>query len=275
MAKPFIKWAGGKSQMLDTLIEKMPKKYGRYIEPFLGGGALFLKLNANDCVVGDMNAALINCYLKIFHNADIVYHNLKFIEDEFNALDSDDAKKDFYYAKRTLYNDKIASNIYDFDVAILLIFLNKTCFNGLYRENKKGEFNVPFGHKKSIHLADKDNLLAVQKRLLQSTMIHGDFEDVVKFANPQKGDFVFFDSPYVDTYTSYLKNGFQENDHQRLKILYDSLTKQGVYCMATNNACDIVKNLYNQYNIQELSVNHYVNRDGNNRTATEYIITNY
>lgn len=271
MAKPFVKWAGGKNKLIKTLVEKMPKEYNLYIEPFIGGGALFLELSPQFAIINDINKNLINCYKQIKNCEQDIINLLSKLEEEFNSQEDDVAKSKYYYQKRDLYN----LGCDDKNLASLFIFLNKTGFNGLYRENKSGLFNVPFGHKKQITLYDDENIRSISK-LLSDTSIHNhDFEVFFEEIEIHKGDFVFFDSPYAETFTQYNKSGFNDEDHKRLASLFNELSNMGVYCMATNNSCEYIIQLYNKWNIEEVDVMHAINRNGNDRMAKEVIITNY
>ena len=268
---PIIKCAGGKRQLVPTLLEMIPKKYNTYYEPFFGGGALFCSLQPKKAVINDLNIQLINMYKEIKKNPNVVCEELLNIQKEYNAKDSIEEKDKLYYKLRNDYNLKISSN--KKDVASLLIFLNKTGFNGLYRVNSSGLYNVPSGHKKQVNAYNKDNILAFSKVLKHTTILCGDFEKACKDA--KKGDLIFFDSPYYNTFNTYQANGFSEDDHIRLFNLYKNLTNKGVFCMLTNNDCKQINDLYKDFNICHVNVKRMINRDANHRTGKEIIITNY
>lgn len=274
MAKPFVKWAGGKGKLLPQIVQEMPRKYNRYIEPFLGGGSVFFHISPEEAVLADINQNLINCYIQMRDNPGYLADELSKIEKEFNSL-KEIKKADYYYAKREEYNSHAKSNQYAIYVSALFLFLNKACFNGLYRENKKGLFNTPFGKKKTLNLCDTENIQAVSECLQGKEILCCDFEDLFTYIDAKEGDFVFFDSPYAGTYGGYHADGFAEKDHERLKNLLDKLSYKGVNCMLTNNDCAYVRELYNWYWIKSLDTFQSMNRVGNKREAKELIIKNY
>lgn len=269
--KPIVKWAGGKSQVLETLKEMLPSTYNNYYEPFLGGGALLLDL---DCpaIVSDTNAELINLYQQVKDNPEDLL-GLLFLLDEAPNM-SKDPKQAYYYC-REAFNENTGNN--PVLQAARFLYLNKHCFNGLYRVNKKGQFNVPFNGKTSGYSVDEYNLMKVCDRLQNVTLLHGDFEDTVKDA--AAGDLVFFDSPYAPltptSFTDYTKEGFSYEDHVRLAKLFKELTDRGVYCILTNHDTELIRELYKDYNITEIDVRRSINRNGGNRKGKEVIITNY
>ena len=276
--KSFVKWPGGKKQLVERLIERLPENYTQtnhsYFEPFIGGGALFLALEEKKATINDLNSELINCYKVIKDKPEELMDKLSSYQDSFNLLMSADEKKQYYYDIRDKYNSLLMSKSYDeVELAALLVFLNKSCFNGLYRVNSKGLFNTPFGHKESVKTFDKDNIIGVSKLLKDVKIENKDFEDVCQTA--QKGDFVFFDSPYFDTFDTYQKGGFSIEDHKRLARLFKELTDKGVYCMLTNSNTDFIKGLYSEYNIDVVPVKRMINCNGNKRTGEEVIIRNY
>lgn len=272
---PVVKWAGGKRQLIPTIKEMMPEHFNRYYEPFFGGGALFCELEPKQATINDFNEKLINVYRVIKKNADGVSKELTEIEDEYNALPSMPMKDMFYYEYRNRYNrfSLFRECIEDEKLAALFIFLNKAAFNGLYRENRLGQFNVSPAHRKTIKLCDTDNIVRMSELLKKAKIMSGDFERACKDA--KAGDFVFFDSPYYDTFDDYQAGGFSTDDHMRLFNLFKSLTEKGVYCMLTNNDCDFIKDLYKDYKITTVGVKRMINCDSKKRTGTELIVINY
>lgn len=272
--QPFIKWAGGKRQLIPTIKSKMPKDFDVFYEPFLGGGAVLLELIPRKAVVGDINEVLINTYIAIKNESSVLKEQLIYLTNSHNSSID---KKEFYYKMRDTFNDKLLSNNTDIEAVALFIYLNKTCFNGLFRVNSRGLFNVPFNGKEKINLFDEDNLFAISKYLEKIDIINGDFEETCK--NAKKGDFVFFDSPYApikeDSFESYTKEGFSLDNHIRLAKLYEKLTERGVYCMLTNHNTDLIRELYSKYNIEVVQVKRMINSDANKRSGEEVIITNY
>ena len=270
---PFVKWAGGKRQLIPQIRERMPEKYNDYYEPFIGGGAVIFDLIPANALINDINKALINTYRTICNEPDA------FLK-EVNRLDNDmweDGKK-YYYSIREHYNDKLMRSEYDVELAALFVFINKHCFNGLYRVNGKGLFNVPYNNSRRVSV-DEDVIIATSEYLRRVTIIDGDFEQACK--NAKKGDFVFIDSPYAPlnptSFESYTKEGFDIESHKRLAKLYDELTARGCYCMLTNHNTELINELYGNkdYKIDVVSVKRMINSDASNRVGEEVIICNY
>lgn len=270
---PFVKWAGGKRQLITQIRERMPEKYNDYYEPFIGGGAVIFDLLPANALINDINKALINTYRTICNEPDA------FLK-EVNRLDNDmweDGKK-YYYTIREHYNDKLMRSEYDVELASLFVFINKHCFNGLYRVNGKGLFNVPYNNSRRVSV-DEDVIIATSEYLRGVTIIDGDFEQACK--NAKKGDFVFIDSPYAPlnptSFESYTKEGFDIESHKRLAKLYDELTARGCYCMLTNHNTELINELYGNkdYKIDVVSVKRMINSDASNRVGEEVIICNY
>ncbi len=270
---PFVKWAGGKRQLIPQIRERMPEKYSDYYEPFVGGGAVIFDLLPADALINDINKALINTYRTICNEPDAFLR-------EVNRLDNDmweDGKK-YYYSIREHYNDKLMRSEYDVELAALFVFINKHCFNGLYRVNGKGLFNVPYNNSRRVSV-DEDVIMATSEYLRRVTIIDGDFEQACK--NAKKGDFVFIDSPYAPlnptSFESYTKEGFDIESHKRLAKLYDELTARGCYCMLTNHNTELINELYGNkdYKIDVVSVKRMINSDASNRVGEEVIICNY
>ena len=270
---PFVKWAGGKRQLIPQIRERMPEKYNDYYEPFVGGGAVIFDLLPANALINDINKALINTYRTICNEPDAFLI-------EVNRLDNDmweDGKK-YYYSIREHYNDKLMRSEYDVELATLFVFINKHCFNGLYRVNGKGLFNVPYNNSRRVSV-DEDVIIATSEYLRGVTIIDGDFEQACK--NAKKGDFVFIDSPYAPlnptSFESYTKEGFDIESHKRLAKLYDELTARGCYCMLTNHNTELINELYGNkdYKIDVVSVKRMINSDASNRVGEEVIICNY
>lgn len=270
---PFVKWAGGKRQLLAQIRERMPREYNRYYEPFIGGGAVVFDLLPENALINDINEALINAYVQIRENVD------SFL-DKINRIDSaigEDGKA-YYYSMRNLYNMKLEKMEYDIELAALFVFLNKHCFNGLYRVNSKGLFNVPYNNSKRVS-CDEESIRMTSDYLKRVTITTGDFEDACR--NAGRGDFVFLDSPYAPlnptSFESYTKEGFTLESHERLARLYDELTERGCYCMLTNHNTELIEQLYGNkgYTISVVNVKRMINSDANNRKGQEVIICNY
>ena len=270
---PFVKWAGGKRQLLAQIRERMPREYNRYYEPFIGGGAVVFDLLPENALINDINEALINAYVQIRENVDSFLDNINRID---SAIGEDG--KDYYYSMRNLYNMKLEKMEYDIELAALFVFLNKHCFNGLYRVNSKGLFNVPYNNSKRMS-CDEESIRMTSDYLKRVTITTGDFEDACR--NAGRGDFVFLDSPYAPlnptSFESYTKEGFTLESHERLARLYDELTERGCYCMLTNHNTELIEQLYGNkgYTISVVNVKRMINSDANNRKGQEVIICNY
>lgn len=270
---PFVKWAGGKKQLLSRLMERAPKHYNKYFEPFIGGGALILELQPQIATINDVNKQLLNVYVQLKSDVETL---IAFI----NSLDKVECDKEHYIVMRERYNQKIKADELDVECAALMIWINKHCFNGLYRVNEKGLFNVPYNNKVTGSSIDEYNLRAISQYLTSNdvTLLHGDFERACETV--QSGDFVYFDSPYVPfsetaNFTDYTKDGFSYNDHVRLAKLFAELDKKGAFIMLSNHNVPLVHKLYEGFKIEEVNVRRAINRDASKRVGKEVIITNY
>lgn len=270
---PFVKWAGGKRQLLPQIRERMPERYKNYYEPFVGGGAVVFELLPANALINDINKALINTYRQICNASEAFLQAV-------NKLDAEmweDGKR-YYYSLREYYNDKMMRSEYDVELAALFVFLNKHCFNGLYRVNGKGFFNVPYNNSRNLSV-DEKVIMEVSEYLQSVTIADGDFEVVC--ANAKEGDFVFMDSPYAPlnptSFEAYTKEGFDIESHRRLARLCDELTDRGCYCMLTNHNAELINELYSNkgYKIDVVSVKRMINSDASNRVGEEVIICNY
>ena len=270
---PVLKWAGGKTQLLEELMSKVPQTYNTYFEPFIGAGALFLSLKPKSAVINDTNEQLINLYQQLKHSPSEIISIV-------SSLDEVACDKNYYYKIRERYNQKITSKELDPECAALMIWINKHCFNGLYRVNSQGFFNVPYNNKVTGKSLDKDNVEAISRFLKEQnvTILCSDFENACKKVSP--GDFVYLDSPYVPEsssadFTDYTKTGFSYEDHDRLSDLFVRLDKLGAYVMLSNNDVPLVRELYREYNIEPLEVKRLINRNAAKRSGKEVIVTNY
>lgn len=269
--RPFLKWAGGKTQLENELTKRVPRYFCDYHEPFLGGGALFFKLYREKRIrrafISDLNAELIDTYLAIRDR----------VEDVIALLSSYPHDEEFYYDLRS-------RDPWEMDLperAARMIYLNKTGYNGLYRVNRQGEFNVPFGRYKSPKYCDVDNLYAVSKALQDVNITCAPFEKVLEHAKP--GDFVYFDPPYVPVsktanFTAYQVNGFSQDDQRKLRDICVELTARDVNVMLSNSDTDLVRTLYDSPNFtfSEVQANRAINSNAKKRgKVTELIVTNY
>ena len=270
---PFVKWAGGKRQLLGEIQSRLPESYGSYYEPFVGGGAVFFDLVPQRATINDINSSLINAYWQIRDNP----HDVMSALDELDSGQNDcEDPKAYYYDVRERYNVRITSDSYDAVTAALLIYINKHCFNGLYRVNAKGRFNVPYNGSTQASYT-RENILSLSEALAEVTITNDDFEAAC--IDAKAGDFIFFDSPYVpvkaDTFEAYTKEGFSREEHIRLAQLYRTLSDRGCYCMLTNHNTPFIRELYEGFNIDVVAVRRAINSDASKRTGTEVIITNY
>lgn len=271
--KPFVKWVGGKRQLISEIEKRLPKKFNRFFEPFVGGGALFMYLQKEETVINDLSEELINAYNQIKTKPNELIDKLDEHEKEHIKRG-----KEFYYEIRALDRSKEWKDTDDLTKAARFIYLNKACYNGLYRVNKQGYFNVPFNYNKKIKTYEKDNIINLSKFFNASKVkiLCGDFEEACKGA--KKGDFIFFDPPYdvlkKDSFDSYTKDGFGVEGQKRLAKLFKKLDKKGCYVMLTNHNTELINKLYKGYNIDVIDVKRMVNSDASKRTGVETIIYN-
>ena len=259
--KPFLKWAGGKTQLLSELHRYVPKNYGKYIEPFIGGGAMFFSLNADKSVISDSNEELILTYKQIKSNVKAVIAILKTFEHS----------EKFYYDIRSMLPHELEN---DFRAA-RFIYLNKTCFNGLYRVNKKGVFNVPYG-KGNGNFIHKKALIDAHKFLCKTTIVEADYlETLHQYAEPK--DFVFLDPPYhpVGKYSDfkrYTKEFFYDNDQVSLKNEFDRLVKLGCHVVLTNSNHPFILDLYSDYEIKVVETKRMISSNAKTRNGKDIIV---
>lgn len=287
--KPFIKWAGGKSQLLSEIRTKYPQKIERYCEPFVGGGAVLLDVlanyNPNEVIINDINAALINTYQQVQSNVDALISQLDKMQSEFWKADSE-LRKTLYTDNREKFNSLINCNDNNLDKAALFIFLNKTCFNGLYRVNRKGLFNVPIGSYKKPPICDAENLRYISTLLQNVEIKCGDYKDCAEFIDGNT--FVYIDPPYrpltvTASFTSYNENEFGDQQQIELGHFIDEITEKGAKVVASNsdpkNADDtdnFFDDLYAKYNIDRVSAKRMINSKAAGRgNINEIIICNW
>ncbi|MCI9382905.1 MAG: DNA adenine methylase [Lachnospiraceae bacterium] len=267
---PFVKWAGGKRQLLEHLSVRMPKEYTDYYEPFVGGGALLFHQKPSWAFINDINRELIHTYTEIRDHVGPLSVLL-------SSMDQVTCTKEFYYEMRGRYNDKLKTKDYDTEMAALFIYLNKHCFNGLYRVNRKGQFNVPWNQKEQVRSVDVENIKNISYYLKSVTITCQDFGASLETA--KKGDFIYFDSPYAPlnpaSFDSYTKEGFTEEEHRRLAKVFRELSERGCYCMLTNHNTELIQELYQDYLQEEVDVRRAINSDPRKRVGKEVIIRNY
>lgn len=274
-ARPFVKWVGGKTQLINQLVALMPKDYNTYFEPFLGGGALFFHLQPSKAYINDINRTLIHTYRAIKESPDKLCADLCELGEEYLSLDQEN-RKEYFYERRKEFNSIKEPNARK---ATLMIFLNKTCFNGMYRENSKGEFNVPFGDYKNPKICDTDNLKAINELLKYVEPTSVSYSEAAKKA--KKGDFVYFDPPYhplsqTSSFTSYSLDSFSAKDQENLRDLFVELDKRGCYVMLSNSASDFIKDLYKDYRQEFVLAGRSINSKGSGRgKINELVVLNY
>lgn len=264
--KPPIKWAGGKGQLLKQFAPHFPKKgFRKYGEPFLGGGAVFFYLQPSEAVLIDSNFELINFFL-------VVRDKLK---ELMKKLDKHVNEKEYFYKIRAINPEEIN----DVERASRFLFLNKTAFNGLWRVNKKGEFNVPFGKYKNPNYKGEENLSMVSEILQGKKIIHGDFEKILEYMEP--GDFVYFDPPYhpiseTSNFTSYTSDSFNAEDQERLAFCFRELDRIGCQIMLSNSDTEFIRDLFDGYTLVKVNARRAINCKGQKRgPISELIIKNY
>ncbi len=262
-AKPILKWAGGKTQLLGELLPKVPKSYSRYIEPFFGGGAMFFALQPENAIIADSNPEIINMYREVADH----------VEDVIKCLKQYENTSDMFYAVRGQDWTKLSKT----EAAARTIYLNKTCFNGLYRVNKQGQFNVPYGKYKNPRICDEEGLRAASKALGKADILCGDYLLVLEhYAQP--GDFVFLDPPYLPIseyadFKRYTKEQFYEEDHVELAKMIMTLHERGCYIILTNSNHPLVHELYAPFNIDVIQTKRHISCNGSSRKGEDVIVT--
>lgn len=268
--RPFLKWAGGKSQLIQQYIPYFPKNFETYHEPFLGGGAVFFYLYRNSsnfqAFITDINPELINAYCCVKDN----------VEQLISLLDEHQLQhnQEYYYQVRS------QPGTTDLERAARLIYLNKTCFNGLYRENPKGEFNVPIGRYKNPKICNPDLLRSVSESLQSAQIEVRAFDSVLDYAKTEQ-DFVYFDPPYhplspTSNFTAYTRYKFNEDDQIRLRDTFAFLAKRRVKVMLSNSDCPFIRELYSEFKIYEISASRMINSNAKKRgMISEVLITSY
>jgi len=271
--KPILKWAGGKRQILPYLLQYIPKNFNNYYEPFAGGLALLIELynqgRIKKAIISDTNKDLINLYEIIKEKP---YELISAIEEIRFKNNKDD-----YYQARKLFNSlEPHKNV---SRAALLLYLNRHGYNGLYRVNSKGEFNVPFGRYNNPSLPDEDNIIKFHEMLKSCEILNLDFEDAVTSA--QRSDFIYFDPPYMPLnetsyFTDYTSGGFSEQDQKRLASVFKKLSIKEVFVMQSNSNNEFIRQLYAEYNIVEIEARRNINSNASKRgSVKELIILNY
>jgi len=283
--KPFIKWVGGKGQLLSTIENELPTHFSKnkqmtYVEPFVGGGAMLFWMLKNTkierAIINDINFDLTKAYLTVKENVADLILCLKEFQNKYNNLKTLIERTDYYLENREKYNTKTLDNV---ENTALFIFLNKTCFNGLYRVNSKGKFNVPFGKYERPTICDEDTLLADSELLQKVEILNGDFEQTINYADEKS--FFYFDPPYkpiskTSSFNSYSAEAFDDNEQFRLKKFSDKLHSNGNLWLISNSDNVFFDSLYSDYTISRVWATRAVNCKASGRgKLTEILIKNY
>jgi len=271
--KPFVKWAGGKTQLLQNIREVIPEKYDTYYEPFLGGGAVLFDLKPQKAIVSDINPQLINAYLTIRNSVNELMDTIDCIDRE-NEITSE-----LYYNVRERFNEQIKEGVTDIENAALLIWLNHHCFNGLYRTNREGCFNTPWNRSTRFQkVYERENLLSISEYLQEAdvSIICDDYKNVI--TQPKMGDFVFIDPPYDSVgeygdFKRYAKEQFYEKDQIKLSDYIHRLSDRKVFFCLTNSNTTLINNLYQGYRKMVIKTHRNINSKGKKRFGEDAIIT--
>jgi len=274
--QPFIKWVGGKRGLLSQILPLIPKKFNNYFEPFVGGGALFFELYSlgllkdKNIYLFDINAELINTYNMVKNNPTLLINELEIFKEKHS--------KEFYYEVRAWDREDNYLEIDALIRAVRFIYLNKTCFNGLYRVNKKNQYNVPIGNYKNPNICNTEVIYSASEALQNATILNTSYKDVTKYAT--EDDFVYFDPPYhplteTSSFTSYSEHEFLENEQFELFELFDELSEKNVNVVHSNSDTKFIKELYNKYQINEMKANRFINSKSSGRgKISEVLIRN-
>ena len=287
--KPFLKWVGGKTQLLNVIREKYPQEIEEYCEPFVGGGAVLFDVlnnyNPKKVLMNDLNQELINTYIQVRDNVNNIINSLLEIQVSYWNMNNEE-QKSFYYKKRNEFNEYIEKKKYSVEMAVLFLFLNRTCFNGLYRVNKDGKFNVPIGSYKKPIICDVENLRKVSELLKKVTITCGDYKDCINFINNKT--FVYIDPPYrplnrTSSFTSYSNIEFCDEQQIELSEFVKKISNLGAKVLVsnsdpknTNPDDNFFDDLYKSFIINRVSASRMINSDAKKRNKiNELLISNY
>jgi len=263
--KPILKWAGGKTQMLGEIVPRMPRKYNKYVEPFFGSGALYFAVSPENAIIADSNVELINLYRELPRN----------VNDIIAILNNYRNTKEYFYEIRSMDWTQLSPT----EAAARTIYLNKTCFNGLYRVNRQGVFNTPYGNNKRTVFYDDDNIHKASELLANANILCEDYHKIL-MNYAEKDDFVFLDPPYVPVskysdFKRYTKDQFGEDDQRKLAADVKELCDRGCKVMITNSNHPLVHELYSAYHIEVFQTKRMINKNGSNRIGEDVIVTTY
>lgn len=274
LLSPVLKWVGGKRQLLDEIIPLIPKKVTTYVEPFVGGGAVVFEYQPKKAIINDYNEELINVYNVIKTSPDALIETLMHHKENNN--------EDYFYEIRSLDREEnYYKKLSDIERAARIIYLNKTCYNGLFRVNSSGQFNTPYGKYKNPNIVNKPVIHAMSKYFNNNNIkiLNGDYKEALK--NLRKGSFVYFDPPYLpistsSSFTGYTENGFTLEQQIELKEQCDKLNQRGIKFLLSNSDHKIIRDLYKNYNIKTVQAKRSINSKGNKRgEINEVLVYNY
>lgn len=273
MVSPILKWVGGKRQLIDDILPRIPD-FTTYYEPFVGGGAILFELQPKKAVINDSNKELINVYHMIKMEPELLIHKL----EEHKLKNSEE----YFYSVRAFDRDKeVYGRLSDVERAARIIYLNKTCYNGLFRVNSSGEFNAPWGKYKNPNITNESTITAMNRFFNRSKIdiVTGDYKEALK--GVRKGSFVYFDPPYVpisssSSFTGYTASGFREKQQIELKKKCDDLTRRGIKFLLSNSSCEFIEDLYKEYTIEKVGAKRTINSVGDRRgNVEEVLVRNY
>jgi DNA adenine methylase len=271
LVAPFLKWVGGKRQIMPEIVAQLPENIKTYVEPFIGGGAVLFYIQPKKAIINDFNSELINVYRIIKNNLEELIIDLQKHKNE----------SDYFYEIRGVDRTEKFKKMTEIEKASRVIYLNKTCFNGLYRVNNSGEFNSPFGRYKNPNIVNEPTLRAVSHYLNENDiqLQNTDYEEIMKAAD--KNSFIYLDPPYhpiseSSNFTGYVQGGWGVDNQARLKKACDELTEKGVRFLQSNSSAELIKELYKDYIICSVKANRAINSDGTKRGGIEeLLIKNY
>lgn len=272
LVSPILKWVGGKRQLLSEILPLIPNNYSTYVEPFVGGGAVVFELQPKKAIINDLNAELINVYKVVRDHPEELIKEL-----EIHAQNN---SSDYFYEIRSVDRDEIYEELSPIKKAARIIYLNKTCYNGLYRVNSAGQFNSPYGKYKNPRIVDKTTIRAMSKFLNQKDIriCQGDYKEVLK--GLRKGSFVYLDPPYMPisssaSFTGYTEGGFSYQQQVELKQECDKLRKKGISFLQSNSDCAEIRELYSEYKIITVKAKRNINSKGNARGEINEVLIYY
>ena len=271
---PVLKWVGGKRQLLNDIIPMIPKNCSTYVEPFIGGGAVLFELQPKKAIINDFNSELINVYTVIRDYPEELIKELQFHKDN-------NTSEHFYAVREYDRKPEFFSQMTPIQKAARVIYLNKTCYNGLYRVNSAGQFNSPYGKYKNPNIVNETVIRAMSKYFNENNIVikNEDFKEALK--GLRRGAFVYLDPPYMpisssSSFTGYTENGFNEDKQRELKELCDKLDKKGIKFLQSNSDCEFIRELYSGYRIKTIKAKRAINSKGNSRgEINEVLIYNY